>query len=412
MRRLYTTILCFAMLLVLSIAIIAHPGRTDGAGGHWDHSTGEYHYHHGYGPHDHYDIDGDGEIDCPYNFVDKESSSGSSSRTNEPNWISGHGNPGQNQQRTSSVEDHSSSQKIPDTTAARSTSSVNWFGLCILAFFFVLILLLIFRSIYLHAKNKKIDSITNCQFETVCNEQLLFSVEILTNILANEYNDLLMRQQNIANASPVIIKHPTEVVKVPNDTFVDDRGLPHKKFTNNSNIDSYIFHLSSTNVYHKSTCRHSRGGETNAWTLYKAIKRQPHWRSNQIRPCMHCNPLLPDLTWLEEYHDIQSSISAVDKVLCFSPLNHTCFKLHHTSYEDFIEKTSVLWDDHSQQAIDVSCLLNWKVVEPILKFYESRANQNGIIYANLTYLSHHHWNLEMKRKDQIREDVKNSLNKK
>jgi hypothetical protein len=49
----------------------AHPGRTDGSGGHYNRSTGEYHYHHGYSAHDHYDMDKDGDVDCPYDFNDK-----------------------------------------------------------------------------------------------------------------------------------------------------------------------------------------------------------------------------------------------------------------------------------------------------------------------------------------------------
>ena len=62
-----------AALMVASMALVveAHPGRTDGRGGHTNHSTGEYHYHHGYSAHDHYDMDGDGTIDCPYDFKDK-----------------------------------------------------------------------------------------------------------------------------------------------------------------------------------------------------------------------------------------------------------------------------------------------------------------------------------------------------
>jgi len=64
----------------LPICAFAHPGRTDSDGGHYNHSTGEYHYHHGYPEHDHYDMDGDGIIDCPYDFVDKTGkNSGSSS---------------------------------------------------------------------------------------------------------------------------------------------------------------------------------------------------------------------------------------------------------------------------------------------------------------------------------------------
>lgn len=58
-----------ALMVVVFISFIlpalAHPGRTDGRGGHTNHSTGEYHYHHGYPAHDH--VDGV----CPYNFDDK-----------------------------------------------------------------------------------------------------------------------------------------------------------------------------------------------------------------------------------------------------------------------------------------------------------------------------------------------------
>lgn len=71
------------LLVLLMVAVLmispafAHPGGTDGKGGHWNHSTGEYHYHHGYSAHDHEDGV------CPYEFDDKTgersgSSSGSS----------------------------------------------------------------------------------------------------------------------------------------------------------------------------------------------------------------------------------------------------------------------------------------------------------------------------------------------
>ncbi len=74
-----------AFLLLLSPTVLAHSGKTDANGGHYDRSTGEYHYHHGYPAHQHYDMDGDGVVDCPYDFDDKtdhSSRSGSSSRSN------------------------------------------------------------------------------------------------------------------------------------------------------------------------------------------------------------------------------------------------------------------------------------------------------------------------------------------
>lgn len=53
-------------IIAFSLAVIgfAHPGGTDGSGGHYNRSTGEYHYHHGYPEHQHTN----GE--CPYNFKD------------------------------------------------------------------------------------------------------------------------------------------------------------------------------------------------------------------------------------------------------------------------------------------------------------------------------------------------------
>lgn len=77
MRKLLLSII---LVCVLIVPALAHPGGTDSSGGHYDHSTGEYHYHHGYGPHDHEDLDGDGDLDCPYKFKDKTGeSSGESS---------------------------------------------------------------------------------------------------------------------------------------------------------------------------------------------------------------------------------------------------------------------------------------------------------------------------------------------
>lgn len=42
-----------AIISLISNFSIAHKGRTDADGGHYDNSTGEYHYHHGYSEHQH-----------------------------------------------------------------------------------------------------------------------------------------------------------------------------------------------------------------------------------------------------------------------------------------------------------------------------------------------------------------------
>ena len=70
---------CFALLMSLVLVsltvcpVLAHSGRTDSNGGHWDNSTGEYHYHHGYPAHDH--VNGI----CPYDFDDQTNHDGGTS---------------------------------------------------------------------------------------------------------------------------------------------------------------------------------------------------------------------------------------------------------------------------------------------------------------------------------------------
>lgn len=87
-KLIQTIILSLIILSLLSITVIAHSGKNDANGGHYDHSSGEYHYHHGYSAHSHYDIDGDGDIDCPYSFDDKTdngNNSGSNSGASNQN---------------------------------------------------------------------------------------------------------------------------------------------------------------------------------------------------------------------------------------------------------------------------------------------------------------------------------------
>ena len=62
----------FLLLFLFPAASLAHSGRTDSSGGHYDRSTGEYHYHHGYPAHQH-----PGGV-CPYSSASPSGSSGSS----------------------------------------------------------------------------------------------------------------------------------------------------------------------------------------------------------------------------------------------------------------------------------------------------------------------------------------------
>lgn len=85
MKKLISVFL-LTCLIFSSISVFAHPGKTDGRGGHYDRQNGGYHYHHGYSAHKHEDMNGDGVLDCPYDFIDKtDHSSGNSSSSKYEN---------------------------------------------------------------------------------------------------------------------------------------------------------------------------------------------------------------------------------------------------------------------------------------------------------------------------------------
>lgn len=64
----YVIIFLLLFTLLMGIPVLAHSGGTNSDGGHYDHSTGEYHYHHGQPAHDH----PNGE--CPYSSSNSASS--------------------------------------------------------------------------------------------------------------------------------------------------------------------------------------------------------------------------------------------------------------------------------------------------------------------------------------------------
>ena len=63
-KRFFTLVCLVLCAFTLAVISFAHPGGTDGSGGHYNHDTGEYHYHHGYPEHQH----PDGV--CPYSYGD------------------------------------------------------------------------------------------------------------------------------------------------------------------------------------------------------------------------------------------------------------------------------------------------------------------------------------------------------
>ena len=77
LKRFLLTLLSLTTVFVFSISF-AHSGGTDSQGGHYNHSTGEYHFHHGYHAHQH------PNGVCPYDTPSRSSSSYTTMPTPKP----------------------------------------------------------------------------------------------------------------------------------------------------------------------------------------------------------------------------------------------------------------------------------------------------------------------------------------
>lgn len=115
-----SALLCVLLLVGLTCTAYAHPGRTDANGGHYNHSTGEYHYHHGYPAHQHY-----GGV-CPYAYDDRtgqnSGSSGGSSGSSSSSWASGNSNSSTSSSGNSTAGSSSSSGQHSHTSDSSSTT--------------------------------------------------------------------------------------------------------------------------------------------------------------------------------------------------------------------------------------------------------------------------------------------------
>lgn len=242
----------FAFVLLLSPAVLAHSGKTDANGGHYDRSTGEYHYHHGYPAHQHYDMNGDGIIDCPYDFDDQtgRNSGGSSS---------------------GSKKSSSRSTYVPPTPTP--------------------------------TPKKKGITVPPMLVLGVC--AIPIGATVLIVICAPIYalvdRIVKKRQEKKEKAEYTALyagKAITDLVDIPRGSSIGADGLPR------SGGDSkwgklYTFYVAKTGkTYHR------KYGCSRARTAVNAYDIQTKGR---LRPCGICKPELPDMAWVEQYKTVKQN---------------------------------------------------------------------------------------------------------
>ena len=266
MRKILLLILVFC--LTLSATALAHPGATDGNGGHRVSGTGEYHYHHGYPAHDH------AGGTCPYDFDDKtgENSGSSSSGTSSGGSTNGSssGNPS-----TSDVGSHSSSSPKKKTSSLGET----------LVFVFLEGPILLFAIWYLCwmtwglLKIFIIEPITEAKREKE-------NARIRENERRAEYQKISALYSN---------KTKTEIARLCGmpDTFcLDEDDFPHEK-NNLLGIDNCIVYIANHgSVYHS----HAR-------CCQRYLSPVNIVQVRHLNTCRYCAPARIDLQWYDNYKE-------------------------------------------------------------------------------------------------------------
>lgn len=345
MKKIGRTLFIVLLLFAVASTALAHPGRTDGSGGHYNRSTGEYHYHHGYPEHDHYDVDGDGDIDCPYDFKNNESPSGSSSSTSGTgsNWISGKGNPQTNDDRSDAKED---SRTEPVTVENEPTFWGKYSLHVICTTIIVILSIYVFAAIIKRKrcelakqerikkeieaeqerKRKEMEAHYQKIVEDLHRSRKRTAMHIFANVLAAEYNAISTQQNALVQAQSNCITDPAQITDIPKGTSVDSDGLPYWTADPYGYIDPYVFSLSDSGIYHNPTCRYARiQNHINAVRL-QSIKIHKY---RHIRPCSFCYPHIPDLSWLYKYVRIRDDIDAVNSVT-----NCTCPEIDIVTHQN------------------------------------------------------------------------------
>lgn len=356
--------LCVIMMSICPVEVFGHSGRTDGSGGHYNRSTGEYHWHHGYGEHQHEDMDGDGDLDCPYSFDDQTGESGGGSSSGGSTYYRPPASP--TPYRTP-LPRNTPTPTIPSTeTPAESFDTKEesrppmWI-ICTLSAIVVVLSI----WLYLNAKRHK-EVVYNYDNEI---KALQDKHNTKINNLISKHNEELHNRAQRANAEKNYIKEEAEhnynklrkTLEAENSAMVENlqmlidtakstlgvhylsilSGSPEGHFVGDDLLpttgkneilrwgNTYTFFandLTSNSVrYHTCNCLH-KGYQINAYTVRCAKKK--------YIPCKVCNPELPPLDWVNTYrtnlHLIQeikrvSKIS--DQALSSSGLHPSCLRV-------------------------------------------------------------------------------------
>lgn len=311
------------LILLLTMTVAAHPGRTDGRGGHYDSETGEYHYHHGYEAHQHTDLDDDGIPDCPYDFVDKTGeSSGDSSSKDSPEEVeqtsrSSESRPSSAASSTPSWppsptygESGAVSSK-PNVDDSSENSTIQFLAFCaaFVLFFFVIPSIIDKRRDRLHQLNSELYDLRKIH-ETETNKEEWKAVHRADQ---TRLGAELSEQLSILSARAMAVRSEYNLPSVPSadeesplpdGCYIDSDGRPHTR----GPIDRCTVYVTTSGVYHLWRCYHAKSG-----TPCNIIDVK------FSRPCRVCKPR-QEIAWYTERLESEARLNALREILEYA--NH------------------------------------------------------------------------------------------
>lgn len=298
---------CTLVSALLISTALAHSGRTDSNGGHYNRSTGTYHYHHGYPAHQH-----PGGV-CPYDYDDQTGKNSGNSITSSTSFDNYENEYLKEKQRAADNYELYQNTVEELNKVKENVRTLRWILIAV-AFIFILNFL-ISKDKYTKMQKaktlnenqfiKKISENTNqiekLKIELAKTEDNLKKAKVIAAIkhdlhevasqdeLQSEY-DRLRRELFDKYAN----KPPESFVTIPADTEIGKDGLPRQKgAVTNWGAKYTVYKAPSGKRYHRASC----GRGTQPVHVYFV---------RGLASCGLCNPHIPDLTWYTEYRRIKS----------------------------------------------------------------------------------------------------------
>lgn len=335
MKKLSVLLLAFLLFPCLVLPVFAHPGSLDAYGGHWNHSTGEYHYHEGtntssgsdqsnssysYNYTDYQEGYADGKASGYDDGYDKGYMAGSSAgraRGKEEGYQAGYADAQKAVKEEYTLKLQESGNK--------SKGKIPWWWLVVVCSI---------GSFYILFKNQELEDAR--KRSTYCKEELDVRNAEVKSLQAKIADQQKRFDQKIVQEKKRLEiesgtrfwdfhcelkkiygdRYMYDMAGAPPDAYLDKNYLPHTRKTDGYWVpDQYTFYLGTSagsyRKFHKSTCKYANHAlPINAYHIRN---------SYGLERCKVCYPRIPSTAWVDKLKELYQFIDKYEKPIELEP---------------------------------------------------------------------------------------------